>query len=72
MPLPSVTKWKVVPPAISIGSRAWWVSTNTGARKGGSSPHQPFQSLSPQSPRIGPYMLRPMMYAPMLWFQAAA
>ncbi len=23
------------------GSRAWWVRTNTGAWKGGSSPHQP-------------------------------
>jgi hypothetical protein len=26
-----VTKWKLVPPSISIGSRAWWVSTKTGA-----------------------------------------
>ena len=28
---PWVTKWKLVPPSISIGSRAWWVSTKTGA-----------------------------------------
>ena len=28
--MPSVTKTKVVPPANSIGSCAWWVSTNTG------------------------------------------
>ena len=29
--MPSVTKWNVVPPSISSGSRWWWVSTNTGA-----------------------------------------
>ena len=29
--IPSVTKLKVVPPCIGIGSRAWWVSTKTGA-----------------------------------------
>ena len=56
---PSVTKWKVVPPAISTGSRGWWVSTNTGVWYGGSSPHQPRQSPS-HAPRIGPNMLRPM------------
>ena len=28
--IPSVTKWKVVPPAISSGLRGWWVSTKTG------------------------------------------
>src|SRR5215210_4532681 len=60
---PSVTKKNVVPPAISIGSRAWWVSTKTGAWYGGSSPHQPRQSSS-HSPRIGPNMFRPMTYAP--------
>ena len=38
---PSVTKWNVVPPAISIGSCGWWVRTKTGAWYGGSSPHQP-------------------------------
>jgi DNA ligase D len=32
---PSVTKWNVVPPSSSIGSRAWWVRTNTGAWYGG-------------------------------------
>ena len=42
--IPSVTKWKVVPPSISSGSRSWWVRTKTGAWKGGSSPHQPFQA----------------------------
>jgi hypothetical protein len=29
--MPSVTKWKVVPPAISMLSRGWCVSTKTGA-----------------------------------------
>ena len=38
---PSVTKWNVVPPAITIGSCGWWVRTKTGAWYGGSSPHQP-------------------------------
>ena len=28
--IPSVTKWNVVPPSISSGSRAWWVRTKTG------------------------------------------
>ena len=28
--IPSVTKWNVVPPSISSGSRSWCVSTNTG------------------------------------------
>src|SRR4051812_47552591 len=59
---PSVTKWKVVPPSMVSGSRAWCVSTNTGAWYGGSSPHQPFQSRS-HSPRPGLNMLRPMMKA---------
>jgi hypothetical protein len=27
---PSMTKVKVVPPCFVTGSRAWWVSTNTG------------------------------------------
>ena len=27
--MPAVTKWKVVPPSISSGSRSWWVRTNT-------------------------------------------
>lgn len=57
---PSVTKWKTVPLAIPIGSRGWWVSTNTGARYGGSRPHQPSHG-SFHRPRIGPNMLRPMM-----------
>jgi hypothetical protein len=28
--MPSVTKWKVVPPSISIGFRGWCVRTKTG------------------------------------------
>ena len=60
--IPSVTKWKVVPPSIGTGSRGWWVRTNTGRWYGGSSPHHPRQSRS-HSPRTGPNMLRPMMYA---------
>ena len=28
--IPSVTKWKVVPPSMTKGARAWLVSTNTG------------------------------------------
>ncbi len=28
--MPSVTKWKVVPPSIVMGARAWCVSTKTG------------------------------------------
>jgi DNA-binding XRE family transcriptional regulator len=28
-----VTKWKLVPPSISIGSRAWWVSTKSKANQ---------------------------------------
>jgi hypothetical protein len=55
-----VTKWKVVPPASSIGSAGWWVSTKTGAWYGGSSPHQPRHISAPHSPRTGPYMFRPM------------
>ena len=60
---PPVTKWNVVPPAISTGSRSKWVSTNTGAWYGGSGPHQPTQSRS-HAPRPGPNMFRPMMNAP--------
>ena len=61
--MPSVTKWNVVPPSISTGSRGWCVSTKTGPWYGGSGPHQPRQSPV-HSPRIGPNMLRPMMVAP--------
>ena len=63
--IPSVTKWKVVPPAIGTGSRAWWVRTKTSWWNGGSSPHQPVQSSAPHGPRTGPNMLRPMIVAPM-------
>ena len=55
---PLVTKVKVVPPFISIGSRAKLVRTNTGALYGGSAPHQPCQVES-HAPRPGPNMLRP-------------
>src|SRR4051794_34427932 len=56
--IPSVTKWYVVPPAIGCGSRAWWVSTKTGAWNGGSSPHQPFHGRS-HAPRTGPQHVAP-------------
>ena len=61
--MPSVTKWNVVPPSISSGSRSRCARTKTGAWYGGSSPHQPRQSRS-HSPRSGQNMWRPMMYAP--------
>ena len=60
----SPLEFEVVPPSIWSGSRGWWVSTKTGWWKGGSSPHQPVHSLSPQGPRTGPNMFRPMMVAP--------
>ena len=63
--MPSVTKWNVVPPSISNGSRAWCVNTKTGVWYGGSSPHQPRHGSSPHGPRTGPNMLRPMIVAPM-------
>src|SRR5271154_1674189 len=62
--IPSVTKWKVVPPSITIGARAWCVRMNVGAWYGGLSPHQPFQSGPPQSSPAGPNILRPRMKAP--------
>ena len=64
--MPSVTKWKTVPPSIVIGSRGWWLSTKMGTWYGGSSPHQPFHASSGQGPRIGPNMFRPRIQAPML------
>jgi hypothetical protein len=55
-----ITLWLVVPPAISRGSRGWWVSTKTGVWKGGSSPHQPLQGRSwGQGPGPPPNMLGP-------------
>src|SRR6202790_720075 len=62
--IPSVTKWKVVPPSITIGARAWWVRMKGGAWYGGLSPHQPFQSGPPQSSPAGPNILRARMKAP--------
>ena len=61
--MPSSTKWNVVPPCIVMDGRGWWVSTNTGWWKGGSSPHQPVHRSPLQGPRIGPNMLRPMIVA---------
>ena len=59
---PSVTKWNVVPPSISMGSRSWWVTTKTGAWYGGFSPHHPRQSASHpiHSSTAGPNILRPI------------
>ena len=56
-------KWSsVVAPSIGCGSRAWWVSTKTGAWNGGSSPTS--RSIAdPTRPRTGPNMLRSMMNA---------
>src|SRR4029453_10872856 len=61
--VPSVTKWNVVPPCISSGSRGWLVRTKTGGGEGGSSPHQPFHDSS-HGPGPPPNMFRPMMVAP--------
>src|SRR3954471_4706378 len=61
--IPSVTKWNVVPPCISSGSRGWLVRTKTGWWKGGLSPHQPFHDSS-HGPGPPPNMFRPMMVAP--------
>ena len=41
----------------------------TGVWNGGSSPHQPFQGSSSQSPRWGLNLLRPMISTPMPSFQ---
>ncbi len=59
-----VTNVKVVP-SFTRGSRGWWVSTNTGTRNGGSSPHQPsaFGSSS-QGPSPPLNMRRPISTAP--------
>src|SRR5690625_6207898 len=35
-------KWKVVPPAIAMDGRGWWVRTKTGTPKGGLSPPPTF------------------------------
>src|SRR5918996_986760 len=61
--MPSVTKWKVVPPCISSDSRGWWVSTKTGTWYGGFSPHQPRQSPR-HGPGPPPNMFLPMTMAP--------
>src|SRR3954449_10181441 len=59
------TKQKLVPLAKSIVGCGWWLITNTGVRNGGSSPHQPRQPSSAQSPTCGPNLRRPMISAPM-------
>src|SRR5262249_50542211 len=64
--MPSVTKWKAVPPFMVIDVRGWLVSTKTGEWYGGLSPHHPFQVSSGQGPRIGPNMLGAMIHAPVL------
>ena len=66
-----MTKVNVVPPCIGTGSRSWWVSTNTGAWYGGSSPHQPVH-VSSHGPSPPPNILRPMMNAPMPCMTASA
>jgi hypothetical protein len=47
-----MTKWNLVPPYISGGSRAWWVRTKTEVWKGGS-----LQSL--ERPLVGRLGRRP-------------
>src|SRR6266700_2399016 len=49
---------QVVPPTLGSGSRARWVTTNTGARNGGS---------SPQSPTPTPNIRLPTRNAPAVW-----
>src|SRR5215218_412320 len=62
--IPSVTNVNVVP-CSSSGSRAWWVSTNTGWWNGGSSPHHPLALGSSSHGPLPPLnMWRPMMLAP--------
>ena len=55
--MPSLTKWKVVPPGRSHGSRLVWVTTKTGVWNGASSG----QACSPRS-----NMRLPMTLAPVL------
>ena len=70
--MPSVTKLKVVPPSIGKGSRAWWVSTNTGAWNGGSSPHQPRALGSCSHGPLPPlYIRRPITTAPVALTRSA-
>ena len=64
--MPSVTKWKVVPPFTSRSARApWCVSTNTGVwHRRRVAPPAPFHASSGHAPRTGPNMLRPRIQAP--------
>ena len=56
----------------SSGARSWWVRTNTGWWKGGSSPHQPRAlGSSSQGPSPLLYILRPMIPAPTRALSAA-
>ena len=63
--MPSVTNVNVVPPCLVTVSLGWWVRTNTGMWKGGSSPHQAsaFGSSS-HGPEPPLNIRRPMMIAP--------
>jgi hypothetical protein len=62
--LRTLDEMKDRPPFISRGARGWCVSTNTGTRYGGSSPHQPLHVSSGHGPRTGPNMFRPRIHAP--------
>src|SRR2546430_15900157 len=70
--MPSVTKWKVVPPFMVIDVRGWLVSTKTGVWYGGSSPPHPFQPSAGQGPRIGPHMFPALIHPPVLLQPRAA
>ena len=54
--MPSLTKWKVVPPGRSQGSRFSWVTTKTGVWNGASSGH----AFSPASNMRLPITLAPV------------
>ena len=54
--MPSLTKWNVVPPGRSHGSRSVWVTTNTGVWNGASSGH----IASPPSNMRLPRMVTPV------------
>src|SRR5260221_8456109 len=53
--MPSVTKLKVVPPSIGIGSRGGWVSTNTGWWYGGGGGPPPLPLVCPPPPPTRPH-----------------
>ena len=51
--MPSVTKWNVVPPAISIGARGWCVRTKTGGGTAGCRPTSPSSCRRATGPGSG-------------------